>query len=308
MKGIELSRAFYEEYGKKMIEEQFGEYQDRIAVGLVGHGSECFGYDDDISADHDFVPGFNIWITEEDEQKFGFKLFRAYSKLPKEFMGHGNTEKSLLGGDERGVQTIEGFYQKYTGCPGTPETWREWLYTPSHYFAEATNGETFADPLGAFTAIREEIKTGMPEDVRLKKIASCALYMAQTGQYNYKRCLSHGEIGAARLALDEFVRKGIEIAFLLERSHMPYYKWAFRAMKDLPVFGRLAPSLEALLLTDPSDTNMIEAGIESYSSQVINALRKQKITSCPSDYLEGHAHSVNNQIKNGEIRNLSVYL
>ena len=39
MKGIEISRAFYEEYGKPMIEKEFSEYADRIAVGLVGHGS-----------------------------------------------------------------------------------------------------------------------------------------------------------------------------------------------------------------------------------------------------------------------------
>ncbi len=308
MKGIELSRAFYEAYGKKMIEEQFGQYIDRIAVGLVGHGSECFGYDDDISADHDFVPGFNLWLTDEDEQTFGFKLFRAYSKLPKEFMGYGNAEKSLLGGNERGVKTVSEFYKQYTGRSGAPETWQDWLYTPSHYLAEAVNGEVFCDPLGKFTAIREQIKTGLPEDVRRKRIASCALYMAQNGQYNYQRCLAHGEKGSARLALNEFVQKGIEIAFWLEHTYMPYYKWAFRAMRELPLFGQFAPQLETLLLTDPADTVSIAQKIEAYSAVVIEALRCQELTSCPTDYLENHAHSVNNQIKNGEIRNLPVYL
>ena len=58
MKGIELARAFYEEYGKPMIERDFAEYSDRIAVGLVGRGSECYGFDDEISTDHDFEAGF----------------------------------------------------------------------------------------------------------------------------------------------------------------------------------------------------------------------------------------------------------
>ena len=80
MKGIELSRAFYLELGKPMIESEFAEYADRIAVGLVGHGSECFGFDDEISRDHDFEPSFCIWLTDEDEREFGFKLFRAYKK------------------------------------------------------------------------------------------------------------------------------------------------------------------------------------------------------------------------------------
>ena len=85
MKGLELAEKFYNEYGKPMIEDEFSEYADRIAVGLVGHGSECFGYDDEISLDHDFSPAFNVWITDEDDAVFGFKLFRAVSKLPKEF-------------------------------------------------------------------------------------------------------------------------------------------------------------------------------------------------------------------------------
>ena len=58
MKGIELSRRFFEEYGRKMIEDEFGEQKERICAGLVGHGSECFGFDDELSRDHDFTPGF----------------------------------------------------------------------------------------------------------------------------------------------------------------------------------------------------------------------------------------------------------
>lgn len=53
MKGIEQARKFYTEVGKKMIADEFGDYQNRIAVGLVGHGSECFGFDDEVSRDHD---------------------------------------------------------------------------------------------------------------------------------------------------------------------------------------------------------------------------------------------------------------
>ena len=209
MRGLDISRSFYEEFGKPMIERDFAEFADRIAVGLVGHGSECFGYDDELSRDHDFSPGFCIWLTEEDEREFGFKLFRAYSKLPQEYMGIKLVEKSLAGNGFKGVSVISDFYRRYTGREGAPESLSDWLYIPSHYLAEATNGEVFCDPLGEFSRIRQQIKCGMPEDVRLKKIASCALHMAQTGQYNYSRCIAHGESGAARLALSEFVRNSI---------------------------------------------------------------------------------------------------
>ena len=59
--GMELCRAYYETYGRAMIHEKFSEYEDRIAVGLAGEGSDCFGYDDEASRDHDWGPSFLMW-------------------------------------------------------------------------------------------------------------------------------------------------------------------------------------------------------------------------------------------------------
>ena len=46
MRGLEEARALYEEFGVPMLERQFPQLVGRIAVGLAGHGSECYGYDD----------------------------------------------------------------------------------------------------------------------------------------------------------------------------------------------------------------------------------------------------------------------
>ena len=64
MKGLELARKYYEEYGIPMLENEFPETRKYLAVGLVGSGSECLGYDDKISQDHDFEPGFCIFLRE----------------------------------------------------------------------------------------------------------------------------------------------------------------------------------------------------------------------------------------------------
>ncbi len=308
MKGIELARAYYEEFGRPMIEKQFSEYIDRIAVGLVGHGSECFGFDDDISVDHDFEPGFCLWLTDEDEREIGFKLFRAYSKLPDEFYGFKLLEKSLLGSRSKGVMTISDFYSQYTGLCGAPRTLLEWLSIPSYYLAEAVNGEVFYDPLGEFTKIRNEIRLGMPSDVRLKRIASCAFHMAQCGQYNYSRCLSHGEGGAARLALSEFVKNGIEMAFLLNKQHMPYYKWAFRAMGRLDALSDWSMGLEALLDSPNSNAPANQAKIEEFCADIISEMRRQGISNSDSDYLESHAYNINERISDHSLRNMSIVL
>ena len=96
MKGIELSRAFFEQYGRKMIENEFSEYADRIAAGLVGQGSERYGFDDEISRDHDNCAGFCLWISKEDDEKFGFELARAYRHLAGEYMGKHQRKHSVL--------------------------------------------------------------------------------------------------------------------------------------------------------------------------------------------------------------------
>ena len=65
MNGLELSRAFYEEHGAPLLHEQFPEAEGLIAVGLIGSGSECLGFDDEVSRDHDFEPGFCLLLPEE---------------------------------------------------------------------------------------------------------------------------------------------------------------------------------------------------------------------------------------------------
>ena len=64
MKGLELCKEFYNQFGAPMLKEKFSEILPLISVGLVGSGSECLGFDDDISCDHDFEPGFCIFLPE----------------------------------------------------------------------------------------------------------------------------------------------------------------------------------------------------------------------------------------------------
>ena len=74
MKGLELSRAYYEEYGKSMIDTQLAQYKPYLAAGLVGEGSECLGFDDELSTDHDFGPAFCLWVPEELYAKAGTEM------------------------------------------------------------------------------------------------------------------------------------------------------------------------------------------------------------------------------------------
>lgn len=308
MKGLEEARKFYEEAGAEMISRNFGDFENRIAVGLVGHGSECFGFDDQTSRDHDFETGFCIWLTKDDEEKIGFRLMRAYDKLVKSV--NGERADRVVENGFQGVFVTGDFYRRYTGCDGAPKTWQDWLYTNSAYFAEATNGEVFRDDLGEFTKIRNEILHGMPEDVRIKKIGSCALKAAQSGQYNYARCLAHGEEGAAMLALCEFVTNAIELAFLLNRKHCPYYKWALRSMDGLDKFAELKQPLEYLLTADndKAGQSVKKAIVEDISLALANEINAQFDLGVEGGFLEPYAYAIQKRIKNSDIRNLHIVL
>ena len=214
MQGLEAARALYETRGRDLIHSRFPEYEGRIAVGLAGHGSECFGFDDAVSTDHDFEPGFCLWVDDETDRAIGLELSRAYREL-KSSAG----ERSALAEQNRGPRRISDFYRRYTGGPGAPESWQAWLYLPSHALAEASNGQVWRDDQGSFSAIRQQILTGMPEDVRKKRLAAKLITMAQAGQYNYSRCLKHGQPGSAMLALTEFVNAACAAVFLLNRRH-----------------------------------------------------------------------------------------
>ena len=323
MKGLEIARAYYEEYGEPMLREKFPELMPLIAAGLTGSGSECWGFDDEVSRDHDFEPGFCLFLPGEDvvDRKTSFALERAYAALPREFMGLKRSLVSPVGGARHGVLRTAEFMKGKIGKADGNLSLMEWLYTPDYVLAEAVNGEIFMDGYGEVTSIRERLRH-RPEDVRLKKLAGQLLLMGQSGQYNYRRCLSHGETGAAQLAAVEFVKSSMAAVFMLNGVYQPYYKWSFRAMRALPRLSLTAELLEYLLTTDnEADTAEEKYSVmEGIAADIIEELRGQGLTGTDAGRekqglgltgavgadLEKYAYMVNDRIGDAQIRNLHV--
>lgn len=308
MKGLEISEKYYNEFGKAMLENEFSLVKNRIAVGLVGEGSECFNFDDEISADHDFDMGFCLFISQSDYDDFGFKLERAYSKLPKEFMGYKRQLINPVGGNRKGVIVIEDFYKKLLGVNKIPDDINWWFFVPSTSLATATNGKVFSDPLGEFSNIRNFLNNGYPEDIKKKKLAAHLVFAGQAGQYNYERCISHGERGASSFATFEFVKHIISAIYLLNNKYEPFYKWTFRGLKQMDILSDCAFSLESLLEygNGKNEWQIKREIIEDISRLVILELKKQGLTKATCNNLETHAYSVMDTIKNPSIRNMHV--
>ncbi len=309
MQGLEIARAFFEQYGRPMLEEQFGPQLPQIAVGLIGSGSECFGFDDEVSRDHDFEPGFIIFLPDEEtiDRRTAFLMERAYTKLPREFMGLKRSLMAPVGGPRHGVMRAAEFFQDKVGSPDGTLSLYQWLTVPEASLAEAVNGEIFYDGPGTVTRIRACLAT-YPVDIRRKKLASSLLLMAQAGQYNYTRCLAHGEKAAAQLAVHEFVQHTMKVVFLLNQVYEPYYKWSFRAMRRLTKLDLTAEVLEYLLTTD-NEPEMAEEKydvIEGICADVIDELIDQGLTEANCGDLEKHAYSVNDGILDAELRNMHI--
>lgn len=301
--GMELARGYYEAYGRPMLRAQFPSWEHRIAVGLVGEGSECFGFDDDFSRDHDFGPAFCMWLEREDAEAIGAKLQKAYESLPDSWGGLKVRRDSAMTGHRTGVWEIGSFYSRFLSVPGVPQTDMQWLQLPESYLAVAVNGAVFRDDLGTFTGIRKQLAAGYPEDVRIKKIVARAAVMAQAGQYNYPRCAARKEPVAAELALAEFMKSGMSMIYLLNRRYAPFYKWMHRGLGTLP---RLAETGELFArLTEPQlswqeKTDVIEAVCRT----VVAELGRQQLTDSGEAFLQVHLEQMTEHIKSEELRRL----
>ncbi len=309
MLGIEISRKYYNEYGYEMIHRVCPHIEKIIAVGLCGSGSECLGFDDEFSRDHDFEPGFCIFLPEEDivSRKDAFLLEKEYYRLPKEYCGLRKSAVNPAGGSRRGIIRIGDFLEARTGSRTGELTLRQWMTIPEFYLVEITNGQLFRDDFGKFRKIRESLSS-IPEDVRLKKLAGSLMMMDQSGQYNYSRCIDHGETAAAQMSLFEFAKNAMHAVFLLNGKLMPYYKWQFRAMRRLDILPQLAETLEFLISTENDERNAVvkEEIIEDVATLVTDEVKKQGITNAVCSELQKHAFSVNDMIRDPEIRNMNI--
>lgn len=228
--GLSLCRAYYEAYGRAMIAAKFPEYEGRIAVGLAGEGSDCFGFDDSFSKDHDFGPDFCMWVTEETYAQIGEALQAAYEELPRTFHGVERTH-SPQGSGRRGVMTISSFCHRLFGAADYDGI--DFSKAEDASVAAAVNGEIFRDDEGIFTALREKLKRGYPEPVLYVKLAQSAARFSQAGQYNFQRMQRRGDGLTAFLMLGDCVREAMKLQHYLEGVYPPHDKWLRRSLLRL---------------------------------------------------------------------------
>ncbi|MBO4384893.1 MAG: DUF4037 domain-containing protein [Clostridia bacterium] len=307
-KVTDKNRWFYDNCVAEMIHRRFPQYEGRIAVGIAGEGSDCFGYDDEISRDHDFGTGVCLWLTDEDMARFGNLLSIAYNELVDSVERSYLTERLR---ERRGVMSIRRFYSNILNieCDAeTPSLSEEQWYRLDHSCLKtATNGEVFRDDLGVFTAFRRYLMGYYPDRVWRMRIAEQLHEYASSFQVNYARCMTRRDTVAAELCRARGISSAMELFFLLKREYPPYYKWTFRALGELDTEGALTAKLRELseerirpeawegTRYHPNRLNYKDRIVslsEEIASEIEEMLAQSGLIKVMSRYLETHVDAV----------------
>ena len=301
------SRTFYENEVAPMIHGRFPQFEDRIAVGIAGEGSDCFGYDDLISRDHDFGTGVCLWLTDEDYDKIANMLSIAYTELVNRHDA-GLSERLM---QRRGVMRIHDFYSDILAvdcdvknCVMTDDKWH---LLDHSCLATAVNGEVFKDNLGVFSAFRKLLLNYYPDNIRRERLAGAMHTFSACLQVNYARCMSRGDLVAASICKSRGLEAAMELFFLIKRVYPPYYKWTYRALRELDTDGAVADLLDSLARAgistlpwldkkyNPDILNKDDEVIvlsEEIASQLIKELNASGIVKGHDPYLERYVDDV----------------
>jgi hypothetical protein len=233
MQGIELSRRFYFEAVRPILDREFPEFEH--AAALIGYGSDVLGFDDEMSQDHEWGPRVLLFGDVSRAAEIRERLAHT---LPPSFAGFsihfGRTEEEDTmrmkpvesGPIAHRVEVLElgTFLRDCIGAdPRQGFEVEDWLATPTQQLLELTAGAVFVDPIGELTRVRE-VLAWYPHDVWLYAMAG---HWERIGQYEHfvGRTGSRGdEIGSRWLAAS-LARDLMRLAFLQERRYPPYAKW-----------------------------------------------------------------------------------
>lgn len=234
---IDVSRQFFEQIVKPILQEHFPEETAQTAFGVFGYGSEALRLDDAYSRDHHWGLRIDALMPEavfETRHQAIMETLRA--NLPDSYHSHSLREAHLAGAG-LAPDNLTAFLRRTVGLDHAPRTYAEWLSIPEEDIIHVVNGEVWYDPLGRFTAIRETFSRYYPEPVRLRRIAHWCRYFSGMGTYALKRAILRNNEFYATTRFSNAIRLGIQLAFLLDKQYFPYDKWLMAYFERLPRLG-----------------------------------------------------------------------
>jgi tetratricopeptide (TPR) repeat protein len=252
--GMELCREYFQTCGYPMLQEKYGDYLDRMTIGLVGEGSDCFGFDDEYSRDHDWGPGFCIWLEDDIYEQIGEQLQSDYDVLPTSWRGYQRITTGQ-GSKRLGVHKVSEWMIHFLGM----SAYQEWKQTgviqpstmmniESYQLAAICNGEIFyTKGTSTLLQLREFCNQYYDDSSIFLMLAEHVARYSQCAQYNYTRMLQRGDRVSASILLHEGVKEAMKIGYLCNRVYAPHEKWLYEGTKTFTRMPKLAEYTENII-------------------------------------------------------------
>ncbi|MGW0229937.1 DUF4037 domain-containing protein [Actinopolymorpha singaporensis] len=233
--GRELSARFYHEAVRPVLDATSPGLPHSAA--LLGRGSEVLGFDDEMSADHDWDARVLVFLCEKDQARHGDALDDALrARLPARFADHPTKYE---------IHTLRGYFLTHLGFDLDDELEaHDWLTFPEERLRMFTAGAVHHDDVG-LQAVRDRFAY-YPHDVWLYlllagwwRIHPEANLVGRTGYVG-------DELGSAIIGA-QLVHDLMALCFLMERQYAPYSKWFGTAFSKLACGAGLSPVLTRAL-------------------------------------------------------------
>jgi len=244
MKGLEIARRFFHEWGLPYLRRNHPRLCDRVAAVVCG-GSQSLGNDDELSVGHGWGPGLDLILTTEDYKHLGRRLRRSIrDAAPEEWLGYrwGHAPKA-----EIEVHSINQFFRSQVGCanpPADPLAWIDRANEPGLYMLR--HATILHDPLGEFSSRRAQF-SHYPRAAWRRRVYLETYNVWHYGQYNFlNRLIQRNDPVAISICLGHFSQATMTLALLLNDDYAPYWKWLAAEFRKQPDAGRLGAWLVEL--------------------------------------------------------------
>ncbi|TDE09262.1 DUF4037 domain-containing protein [Jiangella asiatica] len=263
--GLELSRVFYEEAVRPILDAAFPGLC--YAAARVGTGSEVLGFDTARSTDHEWGPRLSLFLDPQDASVYGADLHELLrERLPKHVRGWPTHFHHADPDDPIGRMAMTDgpvnhrvwltdvsrwLYDQLGLDVGSGEpTVRHWLAMPQQKLCEVTGGAVFHDELGTLTAARRRL-AWYPDQV-WRYLLACQWQRIAQEEAFVGRCAEVGDDLGSAVVAGRLVRDLMRLCLMLGRRYAPYNKWLGSAFQELSVAERLTPALHGAVTAERS--------------------------------------------------------
>ena len=132
--------------------------------------------------------------------------------------------------------------------------------------------------------------------------------IAQSGQYNFLRMAKREDWVTVRTILQRFSDAVMGLVFLVNRRYKPYYKWTWRALRELPILG--AETADALLEIavspdfSPQELQRQSDRIETLCSRLLTVLQLYEGVATRQDFFTAAGEEIQASIRDELLRSL----